>query len=215
MALSTITDHLTIDEARDLIGDRMPRITGAMPAAWWLTTDPAILDGIDEYNAAHTRWHDAVYELADELGVTDAWRGYRGLSGYVPTADMRRDRELIPTGWRIDSKSGYLVPSRRTKADRESDAAQRFDAIASAPRQSRFFALMDLEVKLPTGNGDMSFRRYEPTYRRVEHAVMAVIGADPDRVPGSDSKVETTVWHRQKLSVLVALDEQAREGDRR
>ncbi|AKJ72224.1 hypothetical protein TPA4_59 [Tsukamurella phage TPA4] len=204
----TITANLTLDEARHLIGDRMPRITGAMPAAWWLTTDPEILDGIDEYDAAYKKWHDGVFALADELGVKKAMTGRFGLYGFIPTAEMRADRTLIPAGWRIDAKRDYLVLSRKRKADRESDAAKRFNEVCAAPQEYRFFTPMDLEVELPTDRRDGSFHRYSPAYRRVEHAVMAVIGADPDRVPGADSKVETTVWHRQKLSVLVALAEE-------
>ncbi|KXO92952.1 Uncharacterised protein (plasmid) [Tsukamurella tyrosinosolvens] len=202
------TDKLELDEARVLIGDRLPKFKNTLPAAWWIATDPRVVDGYDRYRSSYDAWNKKVFDVADDIGVKTARISWFGVHGYEPTDEMRAGRTVVPVGWRIDSKSGHLVPSRRTKADREAATVQRFKELGHAPQESDFLPTMDIEVRIPTGNG-FSFRRYEPHYCRVANAVIAVMNADPDRVPDSDSRVDTATWHRQKLSVLHALVEEA------
>ncbi|GAS98777.1 uncharacterized protein RMCC_5742, partial [Mycolicibacterium canariasense] len=209
----------SLDQARDLIGgDRIP--TGAIPAAWWITTDPDQLAAYDRWSADFDAHREQIEALAATIGRTadDAYFTVFGdrsvLTGFSVPREMtywheHPDHLPVPEGWRIDRKTDRLVPSRRTKADRESQANKDFAAVASIPNVRTYVSGLPNEVYIE--NRDMGGTVYGTQYRRGVACVMAFKGGDPDRTPErkrwDDTKVNTNVWHRQRISVLVALRE--------
>lgn len=186
-----------------LVGDKIPG--GGIPAAWWISTDTDVMRLFDEWAVADEAHHRKVAALAEELGCTQ-WMGGRrghGISGFVPPKAMtlygeHPDKQPVPEGWRIDSKSGWLLPSRRTKKDRESHASKRFRELQHAPQLST--PGMPQDLWLP---GYV----YGVTVMRGESCVMAFCGGDPDRAERREFIVDDTMWERLSLSVFHLLRE--------
>ncbi|MGU3650641.1 hypothetical protein [Mycolicibacterium sp. A43C] len=212
-----MADHeLSVDELAKLIGDRIP--TGTVPAAWWITTDPDQLAAYDRWIADYDARREDIKRLADTLGVdvTDArtWHGFGSTSllGFTPPPYMGHwntelpEHRPIPDGWRIDKKKNLLVPSRRTKADRDSQANRDFNAVARIPHLTKYLTGMAGEIEIDHPGGG---RIYFTGYTRGEQCVLALSGGDPDRQSGERRKAEidTSIWHRQRVATLVALRE--------
>lgn len=206
-----------IETVRDLIGQPVPG--GAVPAIWWLTTDPEQLVAYARWKADYQKHFAKVEKLAQTLGlratdafvfsyanrsalsgfrVKSAWAYWPGREGYQP----------MPTGWRIDKKNDRLVPSRKTKADRESQANKDFAAIRVVPNVRAYITGLPAEIYLD--DRDFGGTAYPVHYRRGEKCVWAYCGGDPDRQPEKkmNDAVDESIWHRQKLSVLIALREE-------
>lgn len=152
-----MTEYST-DELRELIG-KVP--TGAIPAAWWVTTDADQIAAYDRWRADFDAHRDRVDAYAKTLGLDGAddaymWSDGRSsvLTGFgVPTFMGFWNREHpqyqpIPAGWRIDKKENRLVPSRRTKADRESQANKDFAAMKRVPNVGSYMSGLPAEVSL-------------------------------------------------------------------
>ena len=209
----------TVDELRELIGE-VPTWR-KMPAAWWVTTDPGQIEAIDRYGADFEKRRAEIAEFAATLGLkdTDAMMftgfGSAELTGFNPPQAMtfwkgHPDYRPPPAGWRIDSKKGYLVPSRRTKADRESQVNKDFAAVRKIPHIAKYMSGLPNEIHIE--DRDFGGTIYSTSYRRGANCVMAFSGADPERAgPHHFDKVtiNTDIWHRQKLSALLALREEA------
>ncbi|MDJ0010144.1 hypothetical protein [Gordonia alkanivorans] len=195
----------TVEEVRELIGDKLPG--GGVPAAWWITTDAEVLRLFDKWSTAEHEYQNRIADLGEELGC-ERWASYGfggGLAGFMPPKGMGRweghpDYKPVPAGWRIDSKSGYLVPSRRTKADRESDANKRFTELKRAPQ---------LETPgMPTDLW-LGSRIYGVSIRRGDSCVMAFCGGDPDRAESRrEFEVDESIWERLPLSTFHLLREE-------
>lgn len=207
----------TLEEVRELFGDRIPKIGHAGPAAWWITTDQTQQDAydrwVDDYEAHRTN----IEGLAQTIGMhaEDAYYSsfYQSstLSGFqVPTFmghwnHEHPDYRPVPAGWRIDKKQNRLVPSRKTKADRESQANKDFAAVKAIPNINAYLTGMPSEIHLD--DRDFGGTMYRVHYRRGDNCIAAFSGGDPDRQPEKrlNETTDTTIWQRQKLSVLLAL----------
>ncbi|AHG23756.1 hypothetical protein PBI_DONOVAN_52 [Mycobacterium phage Donovan] len=219
----TAIDYDNLDVVRPLIGDGVPS-KSTLPAVWWLTTDPRQVDAFDTWLADYKAHVEKVGELAKSLGLDGAedaymWSGGTSsvITGFrVPTFmghwnTEHPDYRPIPSGWRIDKKENLLVPSRKTKADRESQANKDFGAIKRVPNVRAYMSGLPTEIALD----DRSFGGtiYAVNYRRGENCVWAYSGGDPDRQPEkrANAEIDTSVWHRMKLSILAALMEEKAE----
>lgn len=217
--MSDNTSIKSIEELKALIGDRMPKIR-AVPAAWWITTDPGQLSGYDQWVSDYDAHRDKIDALARSIGMTadDAYYVSYGTSSHltgfrVPTFmgywnTENPEYRPIPDGWRIDKKADRLVPSRRTKADRESDANKQWAAIKSIPALPSYLKGMPSEIFLD--DRDFGGTCYRVQYRRGDGCVMAFSGGDPDRQPETrmNDQVDSAIWERQKLSALLAITEE-------
>ncbi|AVI03676.1 hypothetical protein SEA_CONFIDENCE_46 [Gordonia phage Confidence] len=195
-----------VENIRTLVGDKLPG--GGVPAAWWITTDAEVLRKFDEWADAEFAHNQAVSALAEELGCKRWFTFGRGgnVVGFDPPRYMGHwniehpEYVPIPLGWRIDSKSGYLVPSRRTKKDRESDANKKFAAIKRATQLET--PGMPQDLWLPGAV-------YGVSVRRGEACVMAFCGGDPDRAESRrEFDVDENIWERLPLSTFHLLREE-------
>ncbi|AVO24905.1 hypothetical protein SEA_DOESNTMATTER_53 [Mycobacterium phage DoesntMatter] len=213
-----------LDTARQLIGDGVPS-TGALPAAWWISTDPEIIEAYDrwqlDYEAHRERIDVFVREMFGGTGAEDAMMWSHGtrsvISGFTPPRPMtywsgHPDYRPPPTGWRVDSKSHLLVPSRKTKADRESDANKVFSELKQVPNLGTY--MFGLSPELFLDDRGWGGTVYYTRYRRGDNCVWAYSGGDPDRQLTDDRrefKVAATVWTRMPLSTLATLMEEKAE----
>jgi hypothetical protein len=191
-------------ELTKLIGDKLPG--GGVPAAWWISTDDEVIRLFDQWKKSDRAHRERVHELATELGCTEWMQSGRGgtVRGFIPPREMtlysgHPECIPVPDHWRIDSKSGYLMPSRKTKADRESDANEKFAAIKRAPQLET--PGMPADLWLPG-------MVYGVQIRRGDACVMAFCGGDPDRVESrNDFAVDEGLWTRLPLSAFHLMRE--------
>lgn len=219
----TAIDYNDLDAARALVGDRVPS-KSALPAVWWLTADPNQIDAYDRWLADYDAHREKTDAFAKSLGLKGAdsaliWsNGWAStLAGFsVPTFmghwnTEHPDYQPIPPGWRIDKKQNALVPSRRTKADRESQANKDFGTLMNVPHLGTYMSGLPAEISLD--DREFGGTIYWVRYRRGENCVWAYSGGDPDRQPEkrANNAINTSVWHRMKLSILAALMEEKAE----
>lgn len=209
--------EFSVDELRDLIG-KVPG--GAIPAAWWVTVDPEQLAAYDRWLDDYTAHRTKIQKFAETIGLTaddaffSAWGDRAHLTGFrVPQFMGHWNTEHpkyrpVPEGWRIDKKTNRLVPSRKTKADRESQANKEFAAHRSIPDVHAYVTGLPTEIYLD--DRDFGGTIYRVNYRRGDRCVWAYSGGDPDRQPEKrmNESVNASIWHRQKLSPLIALREE-------
>ncbi|SIJ54574.1 hypothetical protein [Mycobacteroides abscessus] len=204
----------SLKKLKTLVG-QMP--SGSVPAAWWITTDPAQLKAYDQWRSDYTDARKKAVRLAKSLGLSadhiyaTSWFKTTEVTGFLPTREMQLwpghpDHRPTPEGWRVDSKMNRLVPKRKTKADRESKANKDFAAIRKVPCVHAYLTGLPSEIYLD--DRDFGGTSYRTQYRRGDQCVFAVSGADPDRSPRTN-EIDTSIWHRQKLSALIALREEA------
>lgn len=214
----------TIEEARALFGDRIPKIGHAVPAAWWITTDQTQQDAYDQWVTDYETHREKIETLAQTIGLHaedayySAYAGRASLTGFRAKAEWRRwpsekGYEPVPTGWRIDSKKGHLVPSRKTKTDREGPVNTAWTAAQSIPHIGGYMTGMPTEIMLD--DRDFGGTSYSVQYRRGDNCVAAFSGGDPDRQPERRmNDAIDPIWQRQKLSILIALGEEQAEAAR-
>ncbi|MES5383893.1 hypothetical protein ABVN64_30310 [Mycolicibacterium conceptionense] len=216
----TAIDYNDIDVARTLLGDTVPT-KGGLPAAWWITTNPDLIAAFDRYRGDFESGREGVERLAQSIGLTadDAlittWGNISELTGFNAPTRMRYwsghpDHQPVPEGWRLDKKTDRLVPSRKTKADRESEVNKAFAAVKKIPNVRAYMKGLPTEIYLD--DRDFGGTIYGVNYRRGAECVWAYSGGDPDRQSESDRRhavIDTSIWHRMKLSVLMALREEA------
>lgn len=203
-----------------LIGPKIP--TGAIPAAWWITTDPAQLAAYDSWKADYKAHADKIAALAESIGLkledsfhtsydkTSILTGFRVPVGMKYWAGAP-GHIAVPPGWRVDRKADRLVPSRRTRADRASEVNKAFAAVRRIPDVHAYLTGMPNQIYLD--DRDFGGTIYHVQYRRGANCVMAFSGGDPDRSPDkkrfNNDEIDPKIWHRQKLSTLIALREDA------
>lgn len=215
---------MTVYSVKDLeylVGlDQVP-LRGPLPAVWWVTVEPELLDAYDRWKADYAVHYERVRVLAESIGVkvesgrTWSFNGRTELSGFTPPHEMllwagHPEHVPVPAGWRLDRKEGRLVPSRRTKADRESQVNRDWAAVKRIPDVQAYMRGLPNEIML--SDREFGGTMYKVVYWRGVRAVMAYTGADPDR---SEDKLEIDrgLWHRQKLSALATLRERAAERE--
>lgn len=177
------------------------------PAAWWVTVDSAHLEEYAAFRSDLDTWMKEAGQLARDAGgdpeYVQASRGFgdRRLAGFGTV----RGQDTA-AGWRIDSKSHLIVPSRRTKADRESDAAKRFAALSAVPTPSRYVTGISHGLFLPG-------MWYGVAIARRGTVLLAFCNGDPDRADPGDRRDFTVddTWSRIPLSTFHQLRE--REED--
>lgn len=218
----TAIDYDNLDVARALVGDRVPS-KSALPAVWWLTADPNQIDAYDRWQADYDAHREKVDAFAKSLGLDGADSAFMWshgtatvLTGFNAPTAMRYwsghpEHQPVPEGWRLDKKTDCLVPSRKTKADRESQANKDFDALKRVPNVGAYMSGLPAEISLD--DRDFGGTIYWIRYRRGENCVWAYSGGDPDRQPEkrANTQIDTSVWHRMKLSILAALMEEKAE----
>lgn len=170
---------------------------------------------------AYMRWeldHDAHAEkvgalagsLGLELAAARTWVSFTGtttLTGFTPPLEMtlwehHPDHRPVPPGWRIDKKENLLRPSRKTKAERENQINKVFNSLRRIPDIHTYMRGLPTEISIRP-------HIYGMQYYKGSHCVMAYTGGDPDRCVETRPVIDTEIWHRQKLSDLIALRESA------
>lgn len=208
----------THDELVDLTRLKIPT-GGGTPAAWWVATDPTQLNAYDEWQSDHRLRRDEIEKLAQSIGLgvetamITSWHDRTELTGFSAPNGMyyyagHPEHVAVPNGWRLDRKRDVVVPSRRTKSDRESAINVAFNAVKNIPNVRAYVTGLPTEIYLDDRNfGGTS---YGMQYRRGAKCVMAFCNADPDRSPDSRAQpVDESLWHRQKLSAFLLLREAA------
>ncbi|AVD99754.1 hypothetical protein SEA_FLAPPER_9 [Gordonia phage Flapper] len=212
----------TTDQVIELVGglDKIPPMRG-LAAAWWITTSQKQLDHWARYSARRQEWYDRCQALLDRMGLdqgvmVSSFGKRTDVVGIQPTqemrtADWRGTPGVIPEGWRIDSKKGYLLPKRRTKADRESQANKDFHAIQRVPDSGAFVEGLP-EIISIDDRADGGGHWYGFDIRAGEKCLMAFCGGDPDRSSEQRKPHIAPWWERQKISVLAELRERKEAG---
>ncbi|QOP66671.1 hypothetical protein SEA_GROOTJR_12 [Gordonia phage GrootJr] len=206
----------TVEQLEDLIGlDNFPEFHG-VPAAWWITTDADQIARWESYKADRNEWFERARALTQKLGLGDegvmvsSFGKQTNVVGIQPSQEMRKSEwrgpSLVPEGWRIDSKSGYLKPKRKTKADRESQASKDFESIYRVPDSAAYIKGLPEYLQLDDGPG-LSGHLYPFNTRKGEKCLMAFCGGDPDRAEKSRDHKIADWWERQPLSAMHALRE--------
>ncbi|WGH20792.1 hypothetical protein QLT00_gp09 [Gordonia phage Commandaria] len=203
------------DQLEELIGiDSFPDFRG-VPAAWWITIDDDQLAAWERYETDRNEWFTRAQKLVKSLGLDEgvmisSFGKRTDVVGIKPSEEMRRSEwrgpSLVPEGWRIDSKKGYLLPKRRTKADRDSQANKDFAAIVRVPDSAAYITGLPEYLQLDDGPG-LSGHLYPFNVRKGEKCVMAFCAGDPDRAEKSRDHKIAEWWERQPLSTMHALRE--------
>lgn len=190
-----------LDISPETLAPLVDPIPSGNPAAWWVTDDPQHLAQVEAFVEAETAWDAAAEELAAEAGsdstgirVTSA-RGYEHLVGFqpVPGSEPR-------VGWRVDSDTGLLVPSKRTKADRESGSEERFQALSQVPVLGGYLTGID--------RGFIAGNKFWPTQFYVRDTVIAAfVAADPEECTRGDGFQVDATWTRIPMSTFHLLRE--------
>lgn len=189
-----IPDNLP--ELARLLGTLPP---GDTPAAWWYADDPAVLGAYEEWEKDHAAWREKLEALcrtqlqlsAPELRIG----GYGGdylLGIYAPRT------RTVPRWWRA-TPEGYLVPRKRTRAEKKSGASLGFAELRKIPRAVDYLPGLPDTLWTPT-------QAYPVQVRRPGEAVLAFVGLDPSQAsPAFDPS--PALWHRLKLSSYHLLRE--------
>lgn len=164
------------------------------PSAWFFSMDNEVLKGYEKYEIAKKAWDDRMTELLELTGCKKFYAGPGFLVGLVPpslTADP-------PRWWRA-TKKGHWVPRARTKAEKTSEAHQRFKAVHDIPHAVTF--LSGIPNELWTHHAV-----YPVHVRKPGQAVLVFLGQDPDK-GDPPWEVDGSKWSRLKLSMYHALQE--------
>lgn len=174
---------------------------GGIPAAWWVTLDPAHLREARVFEEAERTWDAAAEDLAAEAGSNSTGIRVAGGFGRSHLAGFQPVPDTDPaTGWRVDSKKGLLVPSKRTKTDRECGSEERFNALYEVPTPGNFFSGIDSGFIA----GD---RFYRTQFRVYDSAVAAFVTGDPEEGARGDGFRVDDTWIRVPMSTFHLLRE--------
>ena len=171
---------------------------GDTPAAWYASTDAEVIKGWLRFREDAQHWQDRLAELCalsgwDSKGLRTARRGEHRLEGlYV---DLKG--EPVPRWWR-EAKGHYLVPRARTKAEKTSEVAHRFQALRNIPEA------VDYLPDMPHSMWHEG-RVYTPIVRRTAQAVLVFFFGDPDTA--TQPFEVGPQWARMKMSTFHLLRE--------
>lgn len=182
---------------------------GDIPAAWYLSLDPEVLAKYEQWRQAYAAWKDRYTELCERNGIAPTTK-YRRL-GEDTVLGIDGTAELNPTWWR-KTKEGYWVPRKRTRAEKTSEAFQRFHAARRIPNAFRYVPGIASSVWIEGKGNDWATHVYPVHLRKPGQAVLAFVGVNPDHAcPPFEVGPQ---WSRMKLSVYHQLRErQEGEGD--
>lgn len=166
---------------------------GDVPAAWYVSMHPDVLKAYETYTQAVKKWNTDYAELLakgslppDTKYVTAA---KKGLIGLVAPKGMKTP----PRWWRKD-KTGWLVPRRRTRAEKASEVNRLFNECLEVP------VATDYMVGIPDTVWT-SFGAFPVAIRRPRKAVLAILGVNPAQadppfeVSQHWSKMKISTWH--------------------
>jgi len=89
------------------------------PVEVYRTRAPEALEAFDKWEAARQSWIDAVCDFCEKhSGTSKAWFNCFLQNEYFVGLTAPKDGKLSP-GWRIDRKSGAMVPDKRTPEGKE------------------------------------------------------------------------------------------------
>lgn len=194
-----------IKSLAELVGE-LP-VIDAVPSAWYMSTDPEVLAGHDQWAHDYKVWYDQLTELMEFSGFRTpnvrfgGWGGEYLIGFYV-------DKEP-PQWWRKDKK-GYIVPRVRTVAERNSEVNQRFRKIQKIPRAINYLPGIPKALFMP-GEEPGEKRVFWPQVCRPAEAVLVFLGADPDLA--ADPFVVDEQWQRMKMSTYHLLAERQAAAD--
>lgn len=197
--MPTLLPDTSLKSLAEQLGPLPP---GDVPAAWYASTHPEVLEKYEAWRQAHAAWRDRFAELCtvsgfDRAKVRIAVLGEDAIEGlYVEGLSTH-------TWWRKD-KRGFWVPRKRTKAERSSEVLQRFQACRRVPSVLRY--LPGLPHSLWIDHGLAGTKVYPIKVRKPGQAVLAFLGADPDQARDFPFQVGPQ-WSRLKLSTYHMIRE--------
>lgn len=197
--LPVMPDH-SLKSMAEVVGTLPP---GDIPAAWYLSLDDEVLAKYEEWRQAHAAWKDRYAEMCEKCGFP-ASTGFRGLGDdTIVGLDLP---ETTDWAWWRKTREGYWVPRKRTRAEKTSEAYQRFHAVRRIPHVLNYVPGMPHSVWIEGLGNDWATHVYPVKLRKPGQAVLAFVGADPDKTTFTPFEVGPQ-WSRMKLSVYHALKE--------
>lgn len=178
-----------------VVGKLPPMLTP--PAAWFFSMDKEVLAGHEKYEIDYKAWRDSLTELLELSELDPATTSYVASVGHLVGLKPTLRLDGPPRWWR-ETKEGYLVPRKRTKAEKTSEVSQRFDKLHDIPRAVDY--LKGMPSDLWTENAI-----YPVHVRKPGQAVLAFLGHDPDHA--NPPFIIGNQWSRLKLSMLYSLKE--------
>lgn len=170
------------------------------PEAWYMTLDEDCIKGYEQWKVDYKAWADRVAELIQMSGLkpTSVIRygglGGRVLEGFEPSTPL-----ASPPRWWRGNKSGYWVPRKRTKAEREGEVLHRFHKVQAIPHAIDYLKGMPTALYLPKMSAVL------PVVRRPGEAVLVFLSANPDHAVQPFEPDNR--WSRLKLSTYHQIRE--------
>lgn len=180
---------------------RLPEMT-TPPAAWYFSMDEVVLAGYEKYRVDYQGWRDRLTELIELSGLKPETTAYRASVGHLVSLVPQAPLDEVPRFWRR-TKDGDLVPRKRTRGEKTSEVAQRFDKLHDIPRA------VDYLIGMPTDLWTDE-KIYPVHVRKPGQAVLVFLGHDPDQ--GSHRFAVGPQWSRLKLSMFYSLREYQSRG---
>lgn len=174
---------------------------GDLPVCWFISFDPDVLQAWDRFCDDYRAWMQTWNRLLEISGLPPATQivtsGTDTLQALSPPPGVK-----TPTGWR-KTATGHLVPRRRTRGEKASEANRLWAALEVVPQAAQYLTGMPPAIWV---NGNA----YPIHVRKPAKAVCAFVGVDPD---AADPPFEPDGrWTRMKLSTFVMLLERQRAG---
>ena len=172
--------------------------SGDVPAAWYMSLVPEVLDGYGHYLANRGAWDTTMAALLAFSGLPPQIQystlGEDYLNGLLPPPGM----ESPPRGWRLSTDGKLLVPRKRTRAEKTSQINLAWIKLTTIPRA------VDYLPGMPNTLWTAS-RAYLPQVRRPAAAVLVFLAADPETAtPPFETGPQ---WTRMKVSTFHLLRE--------
>ncbi|QDH91826.1 hypothetical protein SEA_PHRAPPUCCINO_151 [Mycobacterium phage Phrappuccino] len=184
------------------LAERVGRLPdGDAPQAWFVSDAPEVLAAYEKAHVDYKHWVKRTQELAKDLGITGDRAYFSGFNGeYLKGLYPDTSYGPVPEGWRREKK-GYLVPVRKTKADRTSEANKRMNAVRKVPRTICYLPGMP-----DYAWGDHRIFSGRPV-RDGDKAVVVLFGYDPFADERFAERLDTDTWDQYPLSVYHLLKE--------
>lgn len=174
---------------------------GDVPAAWWSSTHVDVLKGYDRYKVQLAKWQSGYKELLNTLGLPPN-------SQYVAHARVRFAGIVPPTGvpaprWMRLDKDGYLVPRKRTKAEKGGPIQLAYEELQEIPQAIEYLPGISDSIHI---EGQI----YPIQVRQPGKAVLAFSAVSPE--DGAEDFAVGPQWSRMKLSTFHLLRERQDAG---
>lgn len=181
----------------------MPRTT----ATAYKATDPKIVsDWLDQRDADHKQFKADASAFAAQYGRKSLVQRTNGLGDSYTVFAIGLDPDGfadVPEGWRVDSKTGYIVPAKRTPEGKAAAAElSKIQYTSCAPEMPHFVhSVSDPQ----TGGGFFGGFSVE----KVGQDYYATIGFELDE--SSKKAAESDLWEPVRLSAYWAAVEEAEQ----